>query len=103
MTTYQVSQETANKLLYQAWNAFRMADLYLEDETLNHFYMQHAEKARAYYNAWSMVTGIEFEFGYYDLCKFTEDDFAEAIEAEEREILQEQLDEFEECGVAFLL
>ena len=98
MTTYQVSQETANKLLYQAWKEYKTANMYLENMR-DDWYITHNERGKAYYNVWSMVTGFKFEFGYYELSNLTEDDFHEVIEAEQRE----QLEEFEACEVAFLL
>ena len=93
--TYQVSQETANEILYEAYTAY-MLDKFLFDKQ-DIAYKTYHERAKAMYQAWSMITNIEFQNGIYDLEKFTDDDFADVISKQYREMFEEIEDIFPEA------
>ena len=93
--TYQVSQDTANEILYEAFVAYVLDCFLFGNQDIT--YKIYHERARALYRAWSMITNIEFENGILDLAKFTEDDFADVIAKQHAETFEEIDDIFPEA------
>lgn len=75
MTTYTVDQHTANAILKEAYASWEMAEIYADIDDAFAMWVKYNTQAKAYYEAWSMITNIEFENGYLDLAKFHLEDF----------------------------
>lgn len=75
--TYQISQETANEILYEAYCAYKLDQFFFS--RYDNAYKIYHERAKAFLQAWSMITNIELEGGIYALANFTDDDFADVI------------------------
>ena len=82
---YEVSQETANEILYEAYEAFKLYSFFSDDFIDDSMAPIYRERARALYQVWSMITNIEFENGWNDLANFIDDDFADVIAKQEYE------------------
>lgn len=99
--TYQVSQQTANEILYEAFINYHLYGFMGREELSG--WREYREKASAFYQAWSMITNIEFENGIHDLRKFTEDDFADVIAKQEAEMFADWMEEYDDLGISDLL
>lgn len=79
-----------------------MLDMFLFNKQ-NTAYKIYHERAKALYQAWSMITNIEFQNGIYDLGKFTDDVFADVIAKQQAEMFADWMEEYSDLGIDELL